>query len=139
MQRHTALLAAAAAMLWLCAAGQTVQAAEVERQASEFAFDVADRDNDGVISEAELAYDTAVGFAALDADGDEHLVPSELQAHDPADFRRVDTDNDGRLSWSEVVKVKIKVLEDADTNSDGVLSKEEVLTYDAQYYKGTGS
>ena len=139
MKRMTPLVAASAAVLCLFTWIQPGTATEVERQASEFAFDVADRDNDGVISEAELAYDTAVGFAALDADGDEHLVPSELQTHDPADFQRVDTDNDGRLSFGEVIKVKVKVLEDADTDSDGVLSKDEVLSYDAQYYKGTGS
>ena len=139
MQWKTASVAVWTAALCLFIWVQAGEASDVERQASEFAFDVADRDNDGVISEAELAYDTAVGFAALDADGDEHLVPSELQAHDPADFQRVDTDSDGRLSFGEVIKVKVKVLEDADTDSDGVLSKDEVLSYDAQYYKGNGS
>ena len=139
MRRNKVLMATAVAAIWIYPQVSAAQTANVEREASEFAFDMADRDNDGVISEAELAYDTAVGFAALDADGDEQLLPGELQTHDPADFQRVDTSNDGRLSWSEVIKVKVKVLEDADTNGDGVLSKEEVLNYDAQYYKGNGS
>ena len=139
MRRNKILMATAVATIWIYPQVSVAQTTNVEREASEFAFDMADRDNDGVISEAELAYDTAVGFAALDADGDEQLVPGELQTHDPADFQRVDTSNDGRLSWSEVIKVKVKVLEDADTNGDGVLSKEEVLNYDAQYYKGNGS
>ncbi len=139
MKLNKVLLAGAMASLWVCAQAQTAQATEPQREASEFAFDVADRDGDGVISEAELAYDTAAGFAGLDADGDEHLVPGELQPHDPADFRRADTSNDGRLSWSEVIKVKLKVLEDADTNGDGVLSKDEVLNYDAPRYGRAGS
>ncbi len=133
------LLASVLAMLWVCAPVQSGQAAEDQKKASEFAFDVADRNGDGVISEAELAYDTAAGFAGLDRDGDEQLVPGELQAHDAAAFGRVDTDNNGGLSWSEVIKVKLKVLEDADTNGDGVLSKEEVLNYDALRYRRAGS
>ena len=139
MKLNKVLLASAMASLWVCAQAQTAQATEPQMEASEFAFDVADRDGDGVISEAELAYDTAAGFAGLDVDGDEHLVPGELQSHDPADFRRADTSNDGRLSWSEVIKVKLKVFEDADTNNDGVLSKDEVLDYDAQRYGRAGS
>jgi len=139
MKLNKVLLAGAMAALWVCAQAQTAEATEPRREASEFAFDAADRDGDGVISEAELAYDTAAGFAGLDADGDEQLVPGELQTHDPADFRRADTNNDGRLSWSEVIKVKLKVLEDADTNSDGVLSKDEVLNYDAPGYGRAGS
>ena len=100
-------------MLLVNAQASSGQATENQRKASEFAFDVADRNGDGVISEAELAYDTAAGFAGLDKDGDEHLVPGELQAHDAAAFGRVDTNNDGSLSFSEVIKVKLKVLEDA--------------------------
>ncbi len=139
MHLNKILLASALAMLWVCAPVQSGQAAEAQKKASEFAFDVADRDGDGVISEAELAYDTAAGFAGLDKDGDEHLVPGELQAHDAATFGRVDTNNDGRLSWGEVIKVKLKVLEDADTNGDGVLSKAEVLNYDALRHRRAGS
>ncbi len=133
------LLASTVAVLLVYAQAPSGQAAEDQRKASEFAFDVADRNGDGVISEAELAYDTAAGFAGLDKDGDEHLVPGELQAHDAAAFGRVDTNNDGRLSWGEVIKVKLKVLEDADTDGDGVLSKQEVLNYDAPRYRRAGS
>jgi len=139
MHLNKVLLASAVAALWVCAQVQSGHAAEAQKEASGFAFDVADRDGDGVISEAELAYDTAAGFAGLDTDGDEQLVPGELQAHDAAAFGRVDTNNDGRLSWGEVVKVKLKVLEDADTDGDGVLSKEEVLNYDAPRYRRAGS
>ena len=139
MTLNKVLLASAMAALWVCAQAQSAEATEPQREASEFAFDAADRDGDGVISEAELAYDTAAGFAGLDVDGDEQLLPGELQPHDPADFRRADTNNNGRLSWSEVIKVKLKVLEDADTNGDGVLSKDEVLNYDAPRYGRAGS
>ncbi len=139
MHLNKILLASVLAMLWVGAPVQSGQAAEDQKKASEFAFDVADRNGDGVISEAELAYDTAAGFAGLDTDGDEHLNPGELQVHDAAAFGRVDTDNDGRLSWGEVIKIKLKVLEDADTNGDGVLSKQEVLNYDAPRYRRTGS
>ena len=139
MQVNRVLLASAVAVLLVYAQAPSVQATENQRKASEFAFDVADRNGDGVISEAELAYDTAAGFAGLDKDGDEHLVPGELQAHDAAAFGRVDTNNDGRLSWGEVIKVKLKVLEDADTDGDGVLSKQEVLNYDAPRYRRAGS
>ena len=139
MQLNKVLLASAVAALLVCVQAPIGQAAGSQKEASEFAFDVADRDGDGVISEAELAYDTAAGFAGLDKDGDEHLVPGELQAHDAAAFGRVDTNNDGRLSWGEVVKIKLKVLEDADANGDGVLSKEEALNYDAPRYRRAGS
>ncbi len=99
MKLNRVFLASAMVSLWVCAQAQPGQATEDQKEASEFAFDVADRDGDGVISEAELAYDTAAGFAGLDADGDEHLVPGELQTDDPSDFLRADTRNYGRLSW----------------------------------------
>jgi Ca2+-binding EF-hand superfamily protein len=62
------------------------------------AFDAADIDGDGFISEAELARDAAAGFSGLDQDRSETLTPEELGPHDPALFSRVDRDGDGVLT-----------------------------------------
>jgi Ca2+-binding EF-hand superfamily protein len=133
MQLRKSLLTTAMASLVAWALMHSGQATEVERQASELAFELADQDGDGVINEAELASDTAAGFAGLDANGDESLEGNELKPHDPADFDRVDADGDGRLSFREVMTNKLKVLDEADANGDGVLSKEEVVKYDAEH------
>lgn len=90
------------------------------------AFDAADSDGDGRISEAELARDAAAGFTGLDADGDGVLSPDELGPHDAAAFDRVDTDGDGVLSFDEVMENKLRGLKAADSDGDGALSFEEM-------------
>ena len=45
--------------------------------AERFAFDAADSNDDGVVDEAELARDAAVGFSSLDKNRDEKLTPQE--------------------------------------------------------------
>lgn len=94
-----------------------------------FAFDAADSDGDGLVSEAEMARDAAAGFSGLDADGDGDglLTPDELGDHDPAHFERVDTDGDGALTFGEVTDHKRRGLEAADRDGDGSLSFDEMM------------
>jgi Ca2+-binding EF-hand superfamily protein len=92
-----------------------------------FAFDAADTDGDGFISEAEFARDAAAGFSGLDKDRSETLTPEELGPHDPALFSRVDANGDGVLSFQEVMINKIRGFEDGDKNRDGLLSFEEMV------------
>lgn len=91
------------------------------------AFDAADTNGDGVIDEAELTRDAAVGFAALDKDGNRKLTPSELEPHDPALFKKVDTNGDGVLTFKEVMTNKLRALQEGDKNHDGSLSFEEMV------------
>ena len=91
------------------------------------AFEAADTDGDGLVSEAELARDAAAGFSGLDQDGSETLTPEELGPHDPAMFARVDANDDGALSFSEVMMHKTEAFADADQNQDGKLSFEEMV------------
>jgi hypothetical protein len=70
------------------------------------AFDAADTDGDGLISEGELARDAAAGFSGLDADRSETLTPQELGPHDPSMFSRIDANGDGVLTFSEVMTNK---------------------------------
>jgi Ca2+-binding EF-hand superfamily protein len=92
-----------------------------------FAFDIADVDGDGRISEAEMTRDAAAGFAGLDRDGSMTLTPEELGPHDPARFSRVDANGDGVLSFSEVMRHKLGALERGDKDEDGGLSFDEMV------------
>jgi Ca2+-binding EF-hand superfamily protein len=92
-----------------------------------FAFDAADTDGDGLVSEAELARDAAAGFSGLDSDGSGTLTPEELGPHEPERFERVDADGDGALSFSEVMTHKTRALEEGDENGDGRLSFDEMV------------
>jgi Ca2+-binding EF-hand superfamily protein len=91
------------------------------------AFDVADTDGDGLVSEAELARDAAAGFSGLDVDRSGTLTPEELGPHDPAMFARVDADGDGVLTFSEVMNHKMRAFEEGDANGDGGLSFDEMV------------
>jgi Ca2+-binding EF-hand superfamily protein len=95
--------------------------------AERFAFDAADTNGDGFVSEGELARDAAVGFSALDKDRSETLTPEELGPHDPAAFALVDRNGDGVLTFSEVMTNKTRGFEDGDKNRDGLLSFEEMV------------
>ena len=92
-----------------------------------FAFDAADTDGDGLVSEAELARDAAAGFSGLDGDLSETLTPQELGPHDPAMFSRIDANGDGALSFSEVMTNKTRAFEEGDKDEDGGLSFEEMV------------
>jgi EF hand len=92
-----------------------------------FAFDAADTDGDGFVSEAELARDAAAGFSGLDVDRSGTLTPDELGPHDPALFSRVDRDGDGALTFDEVMRNKTRGFAEADQNQDGRLSFEEMV------------
>ena len=114
---------AAGALLpaWLMAPAAAQQAGTDQLVRERFAFDAADSDGNGVVSEAELARDAARGFAALDKDGSQTLTPGELGPHDPALFTRVDANGDGVLTFSEVMQNKVRALKAGDDNEDGGL------------------
>lgn len=95
--------------------------------AERFAFDAADTNGDGFVSEGELARDAAAGFSGLDKDRSETLTPEELGPHDPALFARVDRNGDGVLTFTEVMINKTRGFEDGDKNGDGLLSFEEMV------------
>lgn len=95
--------------------------------AERFAFDAADTNGDGFVSEGELARDAAVGFSALDKDRSETLTPEELGPHDPAQFARVDRNGDGVLTFIEVMINKTQGFKDGDKNHDGLLTFEEMV------------
>jgi Ca2+-binding EF-hand superfamily protein len=95
--------------------------------ADRFAFDAADTNGDGYVSEGELARDAAVGFSSLDKDRSQTLTPQELGPHDPAWFARVDRNHDGVLTFSEVMTNKLEGLEAGDKDHDDRLSFEEMV------------
>lgn len=92
-----------------------------------FAFDAADSNGDGFISEAELARDAAAGFSGLDKDHDGRLTPEELGPHDPALFAKVDTNGDGVLTFNEIIVHKVAGFEQADRDGDGLVSFDEMV------------
>ena len=95
--------------------------------AGRLAFDAADTNGDGYVSEGELARDAAVGFSSLDKDRDGTLTPQELGPHDPAWFKRVDRNGDGVLTFTEVMTNKLQGLEAGDKNDDDQLSFDEMV------------
>jgi hypothetical protein len=95
--------------------------------AERLAFDAADTNGDGFVSEAELARDAAAGFSGLDKDRSGTLTPEELGPHDPALFARVDRNGDGVLTFTEVMTNKTQGFQDGDKNHDGLLSFEEMV------------
>jgi hypothetical protein len=95
--------------------------------AERVAFDAADTNGDGYVSEAELARDAAAGFSGLDRDRSGTLTPEELGPHDPAWFKRVDRNGDGVLTFGEVMTNKLQGLEAGDKNNDGQLSFDEMV------------
>ena len=102
------------------------------------AFDAADTDGDGLVSEAELARDAAAGFSGLDQDRSGTLTPEELGPHDPAMFSRVDANGDGALTFLEVMTNKTPAFEEGDKNEDGGLSFEEMVEV-VEAEQGVGS
>ena len=91
------------------------------------AFEAADSNTDGLVSEAELARDAAAGFSSLDKDGSGTLTRKELGPHDPAKFSRIDTNGNGALTFSEVMVNKTRAFAAGDKNDDGGLSFEEMV------------
>ena len=129
--RRLAVRAALAGVLLAAPAlAQQQPAMSPEELAARLAFEAADTDGDGRISEAELARDTAAAFAALDQDHDGYLTPDELGDHDPATFARIDSDHDGRLSFDEVMARKLEEMRRADADGDGALSFSEFLAFE---------
>lgn len=122
-----ALMAGALGLGALPAVAQAPVAGGDPRARERLAFEAADSDGDGLVSEAELARDAAAGFSSLDRNRDRRLTRAELGEHDPRLFDRVDANKDGVLTFQEVMRFKIKAFEAADTNRDGALSFEEML------------
>jgi Ca2+-binding EF-hand superfamily protein len=91
------------------------------------AFDAADTDGDGLVSEAEFTRDAAAAFAGLDANRDRKLTPAELGLHDSAQFKKVDANGDGVLTFKEVMTFKMKAFEAGDKSGDGKLSYGEMV------------
>jgi Ca2+-binding EF-hand superfamily protein len=117
-----------ATLAWPMGSAAAQQAGGADQAVRErFAFEAADSDGDGVVSEAELARDAARGFAALDKDGSGTLTPGELAPHDSALFARVDANGDGALTFMEVMTNKTRALKAGDENGDGGLSFEEMV------------
>ncbi len=92
----------------------------------QLAFIAADRDSDGVVSEAEFVRDAAAAFTDLDANNDRRLASGELAPHDPADFAEVDADGDGFLTFTEVMRFKMQAFEAANVDNDEGLSFAEM-------------
>lgn len=117
-RRVSAMLAGAALAAALSAAASPLRAqapaAAGDAYARErLAFEVADSDGDGLIDEAELTRDAAVGFSTLDVDRDRRLTRAELGEYDPKLFDRVDADRDGALDFEEMLAGARRELEEA--------------------------
>ena len=121
-------LPAAATVLAVVGGAQAWAQMGPEYTVEEIAFIAADTDGNNVITEAEMARDTARGFATLDKDGSGTLTPEELGPHDPAQFKRVDSNGDGVLSFGEVMANKVRALKAGDKDNDGGLSFDEMVT-----------
>jgi hypothetical protein len=94
-------------------------------------FIAADRNNDGVVDEAEYASDAAGAFAGEDRNHDYQLSRSELPDAPPGTFDRIDSDRSGTISFKELMQMKLDEFQRADTNKDGVLSVVEVTRFNA--------
>ncbi len=127
---RTSLLGAAA--LILLADPATAQLDAIEGELPPFfrerlAFEMADTNKDGLVSEAEFARDAIAAFVALDQDGKGYLTPEDLGPHDPALFAKVDAAGDGVLHFDEVMAYKMAAFEAADADGDGFLTFDEML------------
>lgn len=91
------------------------------------AFDAADTDGDGLVSEAEFGRDAAAAFAGLDQNRDRKLSPAELGPHDPQRFKQVDANGDGFLTFKEVMTFKMNAFKAGDKSGDGKLSYDEMV------------
>ena len=134
--RSSRLASASLAVALVCIAGTA--AAQPTQFANQFdpeegeyvsgrtAFEAADTDGDGLVSEAELARDAAAGFTGLDTDASGTLTPTELGPHEPEDFEAVDSDGDGELTFNEVMENKVRSFQLGDIDNDGGLTLEEM-------------
>lgn len=121
-----------AAALLLLAEPATAQLDAIEGELPPFfrerlAFEMADTNNDGLVSEAEFARDAIAAFVALDREGKGYLTPEDLGEHDPALFARIDSAGDGVLHFDEVMAFKMAAFEAADADGDGFLTFDEML------------
>ena len=99
---------------------------------SKASFVAADRNNDGVIDEAEFVADAAGAFAGQDHDGDYQLTRAELPTAPAGSFETRDSDRSGTLTFPELMRTKAADFQRADINGDGVLSEIEVAQFNAR-------
>lgn len=114
-------------MLVLAAAASSAIAQSDEAEFSRLAFELADRDGNAVVDEAELMADAIAGFVALDANGDGAVEAAEAGE---AGLGAADPNGDGRLTFEELAERKMAQMRAADVNGDGVLSLEEAVAFD---------
>jgi hypothetical protein len=109
-----------------------VSGCEAVARFSRISFIAADRNNDGVIDEAEFASDVAAAFAGEDKDLDGQLTRAELPDAPSGSFERVTASRGGAVTFKELMAAKMAEFERADTNNDGVLSIVEVARFNAR-------
>jgi hypothetical protein len=96
---------------------------------SRISFVAADRNNDGVINEAEFAADAAAAFAGEDKDHDGRLTRAELPGAPSGAVERVSATNSDVITFKDLMAAKMAQFDRADTNKDGVLSIVEVTQF----------
>ena len=108
------------------ALGQDTPAGAAEDFAM-IAFEMADRDGNALVDEAELAADAIAGFVSLDADGSGAIEAAEAG---PEGLGAANADGDGSLTLEELMALKMAQMQAADTDGDGALSLDEVLAHE---------
>lgn len=121
----------------LCMLGAGAVSGNSDRSAS--AFDAADRNNDGVVDEAEFGADIAHAFVTLDTDGDSRLSIRELGSEFSEEMIDEDANGDQHIDVTEAIRAKSRAFDAADTNNDKMLSVDEVRAYDRSIATGSGS
>ena len=105
-------------------------------------FAAIDADQDGKITEAEIAAWRAAQAAAVDTDGDGLLSAEEIAAmhiraateranqHATRMIERLDTDGDGKLSAAEMTTrpMPARLFERLDADNDGAITEAELAT-----------
>lgn len=104
-----------------------------------FNFEEVDADNDGKITQEEIAAHAAARFAEADTDGDGALSADEMLARLEAQraermkdraarmVERRDANNDGRLTADEMAPRNTdRMFSRLDANDDGAISEEEL-------------
>ncbi len=92
---------------------------------------IADTNNDGKITEAEL--DQAVAAGKIAARVGRHHKHHKNNSPE-AVIKRFDANGDGKISKSEVPANKVAWFEKVDSNKDGVVTKDEIVAFRALHH-----